>query len=339
MGCRTPKIDPILHQDKKPSWIKVRLPNNPIFWDTKSMVADLDLVTVCEEAQCPNRWECWGHGTATFMIAGDKCTRACGFCAVKTAKPDALSDTEPQRVAEATRRMRLKHVVITAVARDDLKDGGAEHFQHTIEAVRALNPGIIIEVLVPDFNDRDWALEMVMDARPHIFNHNLETIERLTPLVRSRAKYWRSLTVLKKAKAMVQGKVATKSGMMLGLGETHDEVCRSMDDLLDHDVTVLTLGQYLRPTTNHLPVVEYIHPDKFAEYKEIAIAKGFRHVASGPLVRSSYHADDFRPELDILEDVEKVAGRVDDLELKPEDLKIPAARPDLVRASLSREEA
>jgi lipoic acid synthetase len=302
-SCHGPKMgmDPALHQDKKPSWIKVRLPNNPVFWSTKSLVTDLKLVTVCEEAQCPNRWECWGQGTATFMIAGEKCTRACGFCAVKTAKPDALEVDEPERVAEATRRMKLKHVVITAVARDDLKDGGAEHFQKTIEAVRAANPGIIIEVLVPDFNDRDWALQMVMDARPHIFNHNLETVERLTPLVRSRAKYQRSLTVLKKAKAMLQGKVATKSGVMLGLGETKEELLKAMDDLLDHDVSVLTMGQYLRPTPRHLPVVEYIHPDVFAEYKEIALAKGFRHVASGPLVRSSYHAADFRPELDLLE--------------------------------------
>ncbi|MBC8003513.1 MAG: lipoyl synthase, partial [Opitutaceae bacterium] len=179
-GCG-PKMnmDPVLHRDRKPSWIKVRLPNNPAFWSTKSLIHDLKLVTVCEEAQCPNRWECWGQGTATFMIAGDKCTRACGFCAVKTARPDALEADEPQRVAEATRRMNLKHVVITAVARDDLRDGGAEHFKQTIEAVRQANPEIIIEVLVPDFNDRDWALSMVMEARPHIFNHNLETVERL----------------------------------------------------------------------------------------------------------------------------------------------------------------
>jgi len=196
------KMDPLLHQEKKPGWIKVRLPNNPVFWDTKGLIDDLNLVTVCEEAQCPNRWECWGQGTATFMIAGEKCTRACGFCAVKTARPDALEEDEPVRVAEATRRMNLKHVVITAVARDDLKDGGAEHFQKVINEIRVVNPGIIIEVLVPDFNDRDWALEMVMKARPHIFNHNLETVERLTPIVRSRAKYWRSLAVLKKAMSL-----------------------------------------------------------------------------------------------------------------------------------------
>jgi len=328
------KMDPGLHQDKKPSWIKVRLPNNPVFWSTKSLITDLKLVTVCEEAQCPNRWECWGQGTATFMIAGEKCTRACGFCAVKTAKPDALEADEPARVAEATRRMKLRHVVITAVARDDLRDGGAQHFQQTIEAVRAVNPGIVIEVLVPDFNDRDWALEMVMEARPHIFNHNLETVERLTPLVRSRAKYERSLAVLKKAKAMVNGKVATKSGIMLGLGEQKDEVLRAMDDLLAADVTVLTMGQYLRPTPRHLPVVEYLEPAFFEELKQIALQKGFRHVASGPLVRSSYHAADFRPELDIMDEIDKAAP-IRGLDLQPEDLPIPAARPALVQASVT----
>lgn len=298
------KMDASLHLDKKPDWIKVRLPNNPVFWDTKSMIQDLSLVTVCEEAQCPNRWECWGQGTATFMIAGEKCTRACGFCAVKTAKPDALEEDEPQRVAEATKRMSLKHVVITAVARDDLDDGGAQHFQETIKAVRKTNPGIIIEVLVPDFNDKDWALDLVMKARPHIFNHNLETVERLTPLVRSRAKYERSLAVLKKAKELAGGKVATKSGIMLGLGERPEEIEQAMDDLRASDVTVLTLGQYLRPTAAHLPVVDYVTPEKFAEWKEIALAKGFRHVASGPLVRSSYHAADFKPEEDVLEAIE-----------------------------------
>ncbi|MDG2401252.1 MAG: lipoyl synthase [Akkermansiaceae bacterium] len=298
------KMDSSLHLDKKPDWIKVRLPNNPVFWDTKSMIKDLSLVTVCEEAQCPNRWECWGQGTATFMIAGEKCTRACGFCAVKTAKPDDLEADEPQRVAEATKRMNLNHVVITAVARDDLKDGGAEHFQKTIEAVRETNPGIIIEVLVPDFNDKDWALNLVMKARPHIFNHNLETVERLTPLVRSRAKYERSLAVLKKAKEMAAGKVATKSGIMLGLGEKPEEIVQALDDLRSADVTVLTLGQYLRPTPMHLPVVEYVTPERFNEWKELALSKGFRHVASGPLVRSSYHAADFHPEDDVLEAIE-----------------------------------
>jgi len=301
-GCGTKQeFDPSLHREKKPSWIKVRLPSDPTFWSTKSLVTDLKLVTVCEEAQCPNRWECWSHGTATFMIAGEKCTRACGFCAVKTARPDPLEADEPQRVAEATRRMKLRHVVITAVARDDLRDGGAEHFQKTIRALRELNPETIIEVLVPDFNDRDWALALVMEARPHIFNHNLETVARLTPLVRSRAQYQRSLTVLQKAKTMVHGKVATKSGLMLGLGERLEEVSQAMDDLLAHDVTVLTLGQYLRPSPKHLPVIEYIDPSVFEELKQLALAKGFRHVASGPLVRSSYHAANFRPELDVLD--------------------------------------
>jgi lipoyl synthase len=324
------KMDPSLHREQKPSWIKVRLPNNPVFWSTKSLVTDLKLVTVCEEAQCPNRWECWGQGTATFMIAGDKCTRACGFCAVKTARPDALESDEPARVAEATRRMSLKHVVITAVARDDLKDGGAEHFQRTIESVREVNPGIVIEVLVPDFNDRDWALQMVMDARPHIFNHNLETVERLTPLVRSRAKYHRSLAVLKKAKAMVNGRVATKSGLMLGLGERREEVLQAMDDLLAADVTVLTMGQYLRPTQKHLPVVEYIHPDVFEELKVIALEKGFKHVASGPLVRSSYHAANFRPELDVMDAIDQDVRAAKGLELGPEHLSIPAAKPEIL---------
>jgi lipoic acid synthetase len=325
------KMDPALHRTQKPSWIKVRLPNNPEFWSTKSLITDLKLVTVCEEAQCPNRWECWSQRTATFMIAGEKCTRACGFCAVKTAKPDALEADEPARVAEAVRRMELRHVVITAVARDDLRDGGAEHFAHTIQAVREANPSTIIEVLVPDFNDRDWALKLVMDARPHIFNHNIETVERLTPLVRSRAKYARSLSVLKKAKEMVRGLVATKSGIMLGLGEREEELFQAMDDLRAHDVTVLTLGQYLRPTPKHLPVVEFITPAKFDEYKEIALAKGFRHVASGPLVRSSYHAADFRPELDVIEQIEAEVRATKGIELGPEHLGLPPMKPELDR--------
>ena len=186
MACS--KIDPALHQAKKPDWIRVRLPSNPVFFSTKALVSDLKLHTVCEEAQCPNRWECWSQGTATFMIAGDRCTRACGFCAVTTAKPFALEDDEPQRVAEAVRRMRLKHVVVTAVARDDLKDGGAEHFARTIKAIRGLDDAIVVEVLTPDFHGRDENLRTVIEANPNIFNHNLETVERLTPMVRSRAE-------------------------------------------------------------------------------------------------------------------------------------------------------
>ncbi|MDA0814090.1 MAG: lipoyl synthase, partial [Verrucomicrobia bacterium] len=222
------KLDPSLHRERKPDWIKVRLPRDPVFWSTKALISDLRLHTVCEEAECPNRWECWSQGTATFMIAGDRCTRACGFCAVSTAKPFPLEIDEPQRVAQATKRMKLKHVVITAVARDDLKDGGAEHFARTIHAVREENLGIVVEILVPDFNYEDWAIELVMDARPDIFNHNLETVERLTPLVRSRAKYWRSLAVLKKAKVLVPD-VETKSGLMLGLGETEEELFQALD--------------------------------------------------------------------------------------------------------------
>ena len=302
------KIDASLHLEKKPPWIKVRLPSNPVFWSTKALVADLKLHTVCEEAQCPNRWECWSQGTATFMIAGDRCTRACGFCAVKTAKPFALEVDEPQRVATATKRMGLNHVVITAVARDDLPDGGADHFARTVEAVRSENPGITIEILVPDFNGKDDALQLVMNARPHIFNHNLETVERLTPLVRSRAVYHRSLHVLRRAAEMSPGRVATKSGLMLGLGETDEELMQALDDLRANGVTVLTLGQYLRPSPRHLPVVEYILPEKFDWWKTVAEGKGFRHVASGPLVRSSYHAADFHPEDDLLKDGRVVNG-------------------------------
>ena len=289
-----PKIDPELHQAKKPEWIKVRLPSNPVFFSTKALISDLKLHTVCESAQCPNRWECWSQGTATFMIAGERCTRACGFCAVSTAKPFALESDEPKRVAEAVQRLKLKHVVITAVARDDLADGGAEHFAQTIEAVRQVDPQMVIEVLTPDFNGKDWALQLVLDARPHVFNHNLETVERLTPLVRSRAKYRLSLDFLRRAKELLP-ETTTKSGLMLGLGETENELFQAMDDLRDAGVQVLTLGQYLRPTPEHLPVVEYISPETFQLYGEIARNKGFEYVASGPLVRSSYHAADFTP--------------------------------------------
>ena len=292
MSCT--KIDPALHLAKKPDWIRVRLPSNPVFFSTKALISDLRLHTVCEEAQCPNRWECWSAGTATFMIAGDRCTRACGFCAVTTAKPFALEDDEPERVAQAVRRMRLKHVVITAVARDDLKDGGARRFARTIEAVRAAVPEMVIEVLTPDFHAKEECLRIVAGARPHIFNHNVETVERLTPLVRSRAKYRLSLAVLRRMKSIAP-ECVTKSGIMLGLGETEPEIFQTMDDLREAGVQVLTMGQYLRPSPQHLPVLEYVHPDTFKLYKEIAEKKGFEHVASGPLVRSSYHAADFDP--------------------------------------------
>lgn len=288
------KIDPSLHQEKKPEWIKVRLPSNPVFFSTKALVSDLRLHTVCESAQCPNRWECWSQRTATFMIAGDRCTRACGFCAVTTAKPFALEADEPERVAEGVVRLKLKHVVITAVARDDIPDGGALHFARTIEAIRAKEPSVVIEILVPDFNGKEDALRTVLDAAPHVFNHNIETVERLTPLVRSRAKYRLSLDVLKRAKRM-RPQTSTKSGLMLGLGETETEIFQAMDDLREHDVEVLTLGQYLRPSPQHLPVVEFISPETFELYGDIARKKGFIHVSSGPLVRSSYHAGDYNP--------------------------------------------
>ncbi len=294
LAMSTPKIDPALHQAKKPDWIKVRLPSNPVFFSTKALVSDLRLHTVCESAQCPNRWECWSQGTATFMIAGDRCTRACGFCAVTTAKPFALEADEPDRVAEAVRRLKLKHVVITAVARDDLADGGAQHFAETIRAIQTMDPKIITEVLTPDFNGKEWALRLVLEARPHIFNHNVETVERLTPQVRSRAKYRLSLEVLRMAKHIAPD-IVTKSGLMLGLGETENELFEALDDLRTANVQVLTMGQYLRPTPQHLPVVEYIRPETFALYGEIARRKGFEFVASGPLVRSSYHAADFNP--------------------------------------------
>jgi lipoic acid synthetase len=228
------------------------------------------------------------------MIAGDRCTRACGFCAVDTAKPFALEKDEPQRVAEGVKRLGLKHVVITAVARDDLADGGADHFGRTIESIRALDPKIVIEVLVPDFNGKDDSLVRVLNAAPDVFNHNLETVERLTPLVRSRAKYQLSLEFLKRASEL-RPDIKTKSGIMLGLGETEIELFEAMDDLREAGVTILTLGQYLRPTPNHLPVVEYIRPETFDLYGTIARNKGFEFVASGPLVRSSYHAADFNP--------------------------------------------
>jgi lipoic acid synthetase len=277
-----------------PEWLRITLPTSDTFAHTRSLLDELKLHTVCESAKCPNHWECWSRGTATFMIAGDRCTRACGFCAVTTAKPYALEADEPARVAEAAKRMRLRHVVITAVARDDLADGGAEHFRQTIAAVRAANPGIVIEVLTPDFLDRDESIEAVLSANPDIFNHNLETVRRLTPAVRSRATYDRSLSVLAKVKARRDKPIHTKSGLMLGLGETADELAVALADLRRAGCDILTLGQYLQPTLKHLPVVEFVPPEKFAQYRQLAEGMGFIHVASGPMVRSSYHADEFQ---------------------------------------------
>jgi lipoic acid synthetase len=276
-----------------PDWLRFKLPSSDTFAQTRSLLGELKLHTVCESAKCPNHWECWDKGTATFMIAGDRCTRACGFCAVSTAKPLPLEADEPLRVAEATRRMQLKHVVITAVARDDVADGGADHFRQTIEAVRKLNPATVIEVLVPDFQDSDTAIEKVLSASPQIFNHNLETVRRLTPSVRHRATYDRSLSVLKKVKAKAGKTIHTKSGLMLGLGETDAEIVVAMEDLRAAGCDILTLGQYLQPTLKHLPVIEYITPAHFEAMGQTARGMGFIHVASGPMVRSSYHADEF----------------------------------------------
>ena len=276
-----------------PDWLRIKLPTSDTFAQTRSLLDELKLHTVCESAKCPNHWECWGKGTATFMIAGDRCTRACGFCAVSTAKPLPLEADEPLRVAEATRRMRLKHIVITAVARDDLADGGAGHFRRTIEAVRRLNTKTVIEVLVPDFQDSDAAIEEVLAAAPQIFNHNLETVRRLTPAVRHRATYDRSLSVLKKVKASRGRTIHTKSGLMLGLGETEPEIRVAMEDLRAAGCDLLTLGQYLQPTLQHLPVAEFVSPGQFAALRQWALSLGFVHVASGPMVRSSYHADEF----------------------------------------------
>ena len=278
-----------------PEWFRLQLPTASAYFATRNLIDDLNLNTLCESAKCPNHWECWSQGTATFMIAGDRCTRACGFCAVDTRRPMALEADEPERVAEATRRMKLRHVVITAVARDELSDGGAAHFQKVIQRVREVNPGILIEVLTPDFKDDNAAIDTVLASRPEIFNHNLETIRRLTPEVRSVATYDRSLSVLRKVKER-SPETFTKSGIMLGLGETEEELLEALADLRTAGCNLLTLGQYLQPTKKHLPVVEFIHPNKFAEHKKTAEAMGFTYVASGPLVRSSYHADDFVPE-------------------------------------------
>jgi lipoic acid synthetase len=285
----------IATRPRLPQWLRIQLPTTDAFAHTRALLDELKLHTVCQSAKCPNHWECWSKGTATFMIGGDRCTRACGFCAVTTAKPFALEADEPARVAEATRRMRLKHVVITAVARDDLVDGGADHFRQTINAVHSLNPDTIIEILTPDFNDRDPAIETVLSARPHIFNHNLETVRRLTPKVRSRATYDRSLNVLRKVKDKAGVSLYTKSGLMLGLGETEKELLAALSELRQVGCDILTLGQYLQPTLRHLPVVEYISPTQFDTYGQQAREMGFLHVASGPMVRSSYHADEFVP--------------------------------------------
>jgi len=283
---------------RHPDWIKARIPSGENYHDLKSLLRGMSLNTVCEEARCPNIGECWDQRTATIMILGDTCTRACGFCAVKTGRPTWFDDDEPRRVAEALASLDLEHVVITSVARDDLPDGGAGIFAETIRQVRAKSPGMGVEVLIPDFNGTDAPLRTVMDARPDILNHNLETVERLQKPVRKRARYGRSLSVLERAKAYAVADgwtVHTKSSLMVGLGETREELSQAFADLRAVDCDILTIGQYLRPSMDHLELIRYYHPDEFAEMKAEALELGFRHVESGPLVRSSYHARDQVP--------------------------------------------
>ncbi|MET3697073.1 lipoic acid synthetase [Bacillus oleivorans] len=277
---------------RKPEWLKTKINTNQSFTGLKKLMREKRLNTVCEEARCPNIHECWSERkTATFMILGDICTRACRFCAVKTGMPTELDWGEPERVADSVQIMGLKHVVVTAVARDDLNDGGAAVFAETVRAIRRKNPGCTIEVLPSDMKGDYESLHTLMDSKPDIFNHNIETVRRLTKRVRAKATYERSLELLKRVKE-ISPDTPTKSSIMVGLGETKEEILQAMDDLLAHNVDIMTIGQYLQPTKQHLPVERYYHPDEFKELKEIALEKGFRHCESGPLVRSSYHADE-----------------------------------------------
>ncbi|MBE0638241.1 MAG: lipoyl synthase [Bacteroidales bacterium] len=273
---------------RKPDWLKIRIPSGKEYVQVKEIVNRHKLHTICTSGLCPNMAECWGRGTATFMILGDVCTRSCKFCATKTGKPEAIDQDEPKNLAESVRLMKLKHCVITSVDRDDLPDGGADHWAETIRQVKALNPDTTIEALVPDFMGKSELIQLVIDARPEVISHNLETVKRLTPQVRSAARYDHSLEVIRQ---IAGSGITAKSGIMAGLGETDEEVLQTMDDLLAVGCQVMTIGQYLQPTKAHLPVAEYIHPDKFAEWKEIGLTKGFRFVESTPLVRSSYQAE------------------------------------------------
>ncbi|MBB6695821.1 lipoyl synthase [Cohnella xylanilytica] len=274
---------------KKPDWLRIKLTTGDNYREIKDMMRSKTLHTVCEEARCPNIYECWANRTATFMILGDICTRACRFCAVKTGLPTELDLQEPERVAEAAVQMNLRHCVVTSVARDDLKDGGASIFAATIKAIRAKLPLCSVEVLIPDFMGNWDALKVVMDAKPDILNHNVETVERLSDRVRAKAKYRRTMELLRRAKEMAPD-IPTKSSIMLGLGETLEEIHRTMDDLREVDCNILTLGQYLQPSKSHIKIARYVHPDEFAQLKKDGLTKGFSHVESAPLVRSSYHA-------------------------------------------------
>ncbi len=275
---------------RKPPWIRVRAPNSPVYHETKNLMRELNLVTVCEEAACPSIGECWSRRHATMMILGSVCTRACAFCNIATGKPDLVDPHEPERVAEAVARLGLRHVVITSVDRDDLEDGGAGHFARVITGIRQNSPDTTIEVLTPDFMRKDGALEIVVDARPDVFNHNLETVPRLYNAVRPGARYVHSIRLLDRVKR-IDPTIFTKSGLMVGLGEAGEEVRQVMDDLRSADVDFITIGQYLQPTPKHHPIDRYVTPDEFEELKSAAFGKGFLMASASPLTRSSYHAD------------------------------------------------
>ncbi|MEN9548035.1 MAG: hypothetical protein RIR12_626 [Bacteroidota bacterium] len=273
---------------KKPNWLRVKLPIGEDYKHVRSLVDNYKLHTICESGNCPNMGECWGAGTATFMILGNTCTRSCGFCAVATGKPNPVDWDEPQRVAEAIHLMKVKHAVITSVDRDELKDGGSIVWYNTIKAVKALNPTTTLETLIPDFKGEKENIQRLIEAGPEVISHNIETVERLTRQVRIQAKYWRSMEVIRTLK---NGGARTKSGIMLGLGETKEEVIQTIQDLKDNGCDVITIGQYLQPTKKHLPVHRFVHPDEFADYREIGYSIGLDYVESGPLVRSSYHSE------------------------------------------------
>ncbi|MCC6718020.1 MAG: lipoyl synthase [Acetobacteraceae bacterium] len=276
---------------RKPAWIRVKAPNQPVYHETHALMRENRLTTVCEEAACPNIGECWSRRHATMMIMGDTCTRACSFCNVRTGMPEALDAGEPDRVADAVAKLGLRHVVITSVDRDDLADGGAGHFAAVIRAIRAAAPGTTIEVLTPDFLRKPGAMEVVAEARPDVFNHNLETVPRLYPSIRPGARYYQSLRLLDQVKRH-DPTIFTKSGLMVGLGEAKPEILQVMDDLRIADVDFLTIGQYLQPTVKHAAVADFITPEAFAEYASLARARGFLLVSATPLTRSSYHADE-----------------------------------------------
>lgn len=273
---------------KKPDWLKIRLGGSETFSQTQKILDNHHLHTICSSGRCPNMGECWSRGTATFMIGGEICTRSCKFCNTKTGKPLMLDPREPDNVANSVRLMKLRHAVVTSVDRDDLPDQGASHWVKTINRIKEVNPETTLEVLIPDFQGKTELIDMVCTAAPNVISHNMETVRRLTPKVRSAAKYDVSLSVLKR---IGDNGLKAKSGIMVGLGETIDEIVELMDDLRNVDCKVMTIGQYLQPSRKHLPVAAYIHPDTFAELKQIALSKGFTHVESGPLVRSSYHAE------------------------------------------------